>query len=362
MEITLYSKPCLLYEAAELVFALVNGIPAEKLTGTGEYCIPPEEVQKIQEQACAGLSLEDEQLQFYFRGVPLEGSQGRASCLGCCLLYSSLEIAASGVDEMRQALSEAWAYHREKGYRINGIDQFSISMEPSGDGKQFTTLSEEISWLPVPQIFKMQLLEVFSAFDQHLAQVTELLRPVAEALEPLLEPWAARAQGLLQSWEKLLRQKNLAEELLLRRACLQPDCYDSLLIALRYFSFGASPGKIEELARCVVFHLSVSVPPSLDQDTKLPVMTEREFTVLRLLANPDRIEMLRLMATGPMSGSEVAKELQLHVGSTFRDVNNMYNAGLLLLVPGKVKNRYCTNLQLIENITAHLNEYLRSGR
>ena len=154
----------------------------------------------------------------------------------------------------------------------------------------------------------------------------------------------------------------ISEEFLLRRARLRFDCYDTLRIALRYFSFGGSPGKIDELTGCVAFHLSVSVPPSLDQETKLPVMTERELTVLRLLANPDRIEMLRLMATDPMSSSEVAKELQLHVGSTFRDVNNMYNAGLLLLVPGKGKNRYCTNLQLIENITAHLNEYLQSGR
>lgn len=362
MEVALYAKPCLLYEAAELVFALVNGIPPEKLTGTGEYCIPPEQMQAIQAQACADLNPEDEQLQFYFRGVPLEGTHGRASCLGCCLLYSSLEIASPGVEEMRQALSAAWTDHREKGYRVNGIDAFSISMEPVEDGKQFSSLSKEISWLPVPSDYQMQLLEVFSAFDQHLAQVTDLLRPVADKLELLLEPWVARAQGLLQSWENLFQQENQAEEFLLHKARLRFDHYNSFGIALRYFSFGGSPGKIDELTGRVAFHISVSVPPSLEQANPRLTMTEQEYAALRLLANPDRVEMLRLMAEKPMSGSEVAKELKLHVGSAFRDINNLYNAGLLLLLPGKGKSLYSANLQAVEDLTAHLVEYLRNGQ
>lgn len=361
MDVALYPRPCLLYEAAELVFALVNGIPPEKLTGTGEYCIPPDHVQAIQAEACAGLSLEDEQLQFYFRGVPLEGTYGRTSCLGCCLLYSSLEIASSGVEEMQQALSAAWADHRERGYRINGIDAFSIGMEPTEDRAQFTSLSKEIAWLPVPQAYQMQLLEVFSAFDQHLAQVTSILKPVAAKLESLLEPWVARAQDLLQGWETLFRQENQAEEFMLHQAQLRFDHYNFLGIALRYFSFGGSPGKIDELTGRVSFHMSVSVPPSLEQAEPLPAMMEQEYSALRLLANSDRVEMLRLMAERPMSGSEVARQLQSSVGSTFRDINNMYNAGLLLLLPGKGKSLYSTNFPAIETLTTHLLEYLRSG-
>lgn len=362
MKVALYSKPCLLYEAAELVFSLVNGIPPEKLTGTGKYCIPPDEVGRIQKEACAGLSPEDERLQFYFRGVPLEGTRGRPSCLGCCLLYSSLEITCSDAEEMRLALSAAWADHRARGYRVNGIDAFSISMEPSEDGKRFSSLSEEIAWLPVPQSYQMRLLEVFSAFDYHLERVTELLLPVAQALSPLLEPWVDRAQELLQSWRELLSRDAQAEEFLLRRARLSFDRYDSLALALRYFSYEGSPGKIDELTGRVCFHMSVSVPPALERREPLPAMTEQEYSALRLLASSDRVEMLRLMAQRPMSGSEVAKALGTSVGSTFRDINNMYNAGLLLLLPGKGKSLYSASLPAIENLTSHLLEYLQSGR
>lgn len=41
MELEIYKKPCLLLEAAELVCAVVNNIPAEKLTVPDTYAIPP---------------------------------------------------------------------------------------------------------------------------------------------------------------------------------------------------------------------------------------------------------------------------------------------------------------------------------
>lgn len=88
MKVTIYQEPCWLLEAAELVYGLVNQIPVEKLAGSGPYCIPPDQVRRIQAEACAGLDPLDELTQFYFRGVPLEGVSGRLSCLGCALLYS----------------------------------------------------------------------------------------------------------------------------------------------------------------------------------------------------------------------------------------------------------------------------------
>ena len=41
LEVQIYREPCWLLEAAELVYGLVNRIPAGKLTVPGQYCIPP---------------------------------------------------------------------------------------------------------------------------------------------------------------------------------------------------------------------------------------------------------------------------------------------------------------------------------
>ena len=76
MKVTIYQEPCWLLEAAELVYGLVNQIPVEKLAGSGPYCIPPDQVRRIQAEACTGLDVLDELTQFYFRGVPLKGFLG----------------------------------------------------------------------------------------------------------------------------------------------------------------------------------------------------------------------------------------------------------------------------------------------
>lgn len=44
MNVQIMSTPCYLLETVELIYAFVNGVPAEELTGPGSYCIPVREV------------------------------------------------------------------------------------------------------------------------------------------------------------------------------------------------------------------------------------------------------------------------------------------------------------------------------
>lgn len=46
VDVVIEREPCYLLEAAELAYSLVNDIPAEKLSGTGLYCIPAEAIQR----------------------------------------------------------------------------------------------------------------------------------------------------------------------------------------------------------------------------------------------------------------------------------------------------------------------------
>ena len=47
MNVQIMSTPCYLLETVELIYAFVNGVPAEELTGPGSYCIPVREVQRL---------------------------------------------------------------------------------------------------------------------------------------------------------------------------------------------------------------------------------------------------------------------------------------------------------------------------
>ena len=67
MNVQIMSTPCYLLETVELIYAFVNGVPAEELTGPGSYCIPVREVQRIMDTVCAGLALQNPTLQFFFQ-------------------------------------------------------------------------------------------------------------------------------------------------------------------------------------------------------------------------------------------------------------------------------------------------------
>lgn len=357
MDVTIYQEPCWLLEAAELVYGLVNQLPAEQLTAQGPYCIPSDEVVRIQAAACAGLSPQDPVLEFYFHGVPLEGEQIRKSSLGCCLLYSSMELSCSNIDDMARALSQSWHSRRRSQYRISGIDSFSIGLEQSEH--DCFLLSQEIAELPVPQNYRMQLLEVLLAFDEHLTRVVELLRPVAEALPALMEPWIQGAAALATIWREFF-ENNSAEDFLLKRARVKREKLQSVELALRYISPLPSPGKFKESTGTIQFHMGVAVLP--EPNTSQPTVPEDwEFAALRLAANPDRARMLRLMVDRPMTLLELSEMLGLNRGSVFRDLNGLVNARLLLNESIDGRNCYRTNVPAFHGMMDRFLRYIEQN-
>ena len=360
LNITVCYEPSLLLEAAEVVYAFVNDIASKRMTLPTKYYLPVEAVDSIRNSVCAGLSAEDPQLQFYFRGVPVEGIADRLSCLGCCLLYYSVEVAHPGVDDMARALSETRAGHRRNGYSIYGIDPFTVNLAPAEDGA-FASLSGQIARLPVGASYRMQLVEVFSAFDEHLERVVEILRPVAQALGPLLAPWVEQARDRMAQWEPFFRQ-NSAEEFLMRHGHVKAENLQELQIGFRYFSPLLCPIYVDDAAGRVSIHMGIGICPKMEPGPVPPVMDENRYAILRLLANPDRVEMLRLMAERPMGVPELSKRLHLNSGSVFRDVNSMHNAQLLLFQQENGKNLYSTNLSIISRTASDLVAYIQNDR
>ena len=303
LEVQIYREPCWLLEAAELVYGLVNRIPAGKLTVPGQYCIPPDELRKIQEEACAGLDLEDELLRLYFRGTALEGVSGRKFCLGCALLYVSFDLAHPEPEEMTRCLKETWYKLRREQYRISGINMFSLGLERAKE-PSFQTLAEEIGDLPVPVKLRMQILEVFSAYDVHLDRVVALLRPVAEALPALLRPWVERAAPLVKQWEEFFAA-HTPQEFLYRRARVQVEDCQFLdmapgpplpshlrpsawrsgrkdgrpicpLVSFRTFAYSSERAETPPLVRCCMF---VKNPLQINGavDTRIPATNSHVF-------------------------------------------------------------------------------------
>ena len=98
-----------------------------------------------------------------------------------------------------------WRALCESGFHVEGIDGFSLSFEPALAGK-LLSLARELAALQVPPLYRMQLLEVFSAFDRHLERVVELLRPIAAVLPDYMAPWTRQIPALAEQWDTFFRE------------------------------------------------------------------------------------------------------------------------------------------------------------
>ena len=352
MNVIFYKKPCLLLETTELVFAQVNQIPARDLTADGEFCLPPEEVHRIQKAVCGELRCSEEELQFYFKGFCIGTESSRMSCIARCLVYNSLEVGCSDVDSMIQALSANWQV-QPNALRISGMDMYSLSFDSAEPGT-FAPLSVEMMKLPIPAEYQTHLVEVFSHYEQYLRHLAEILRPATARLETLLEPWVQKAQPVAAQWEDFLTG-DVAGDFFRNRANINRREFGALEVSLRYFP--AEPGylRIYEPNGDVRMLIGVAMKAGrLSHPAQKEVLADWECTALRLIANPDRLAMLQAMMEKPMSGQDLAQKLGLHGGSVFRDLNSMYNARLLTREMDNGKNVYRTDLTVIQLLSRHM--------
>lgn len=356
MEVVIYREPCWLLEAAELVYGLVNRVPPGRLTANRPYCIPPAEVERIQDAACTGISPDDPLIKFYFQGTPVEGESARLSCLGVSLLMVDLEISQPSVDGMVQALRRSWHSIREQRSHIAGIDGYSLDFDPS-DGT-VASLSQEISTLSVPVAYQMELIEVFSGYDEHLSRVAELLRPVAERLPALMKPWVQAAQELMDQWEAYFRVHSV-EEFVLRRGCMRVEDCRKVEIAMRYFSPVPSPFIARSDSGQLRIHMGIVMEQAVDYSDRQNQLQEWEYAAMRLLSNPVRMEMFRSMMARPMTAQDLCKKMKMNPGSVSRDLNSLNNARLLLTQVIDGRKYYQSNYQELKNITDHLLQFVQ---
>ena len=354
MEFQVHRKPCILLETVELVYSYVNQIPAEELTENAEYCIPAREISAIRDTVCGSLDPDNEELQFYFKGVPVDGKDRHLSCLACCMIYSTMDFSCTDIDSAVNSLKRGW-FLTDRPFRISGINGISLNLT-SAEG-EYTTLAWEIGRLPVPQSYQLQLVEVFSAFRWHLDRLMTILRPAAQRLEPLLAPWVEQAIPRAEEWERYLQEPAAMQTMLQKTGLKEPEIR-RLEIALRYFFPFGGPGEFQHPVAHLCLHLGVGIPPGQDAPETPDRLRDWEFTALRLMVHPDRARMLRAMTDHPMSVQDLSQSLGLNPGSVFRDLNNMNNAGLLTQEVISNRIHYRTDSAAVERLTKHLMRYL----
>ena len=213
---------------------------------------------------------------------------------------------------MCRELTQNWRAMRSRGLRITSISDNSLNVEEQ-DAGGFSSLAQEMAELPVPQSYRMQLLEAFSAFDTYLDQLLQLLTPIIGRLPALLEPWVRQAARLQEKWSQFFLE-NSPEEFFLQRSAVVCDNCKTVTMRFRYFFSDMALGRIWSKDGTILFHLGVGKEPE-PRRAEPCSMADEEFEALRLMGNPARARMLQAMMYRTMTIQELSKALGLNPGS-----------------------------------------------
>lgn len=364
IEVTVTSRPYILYETVALLRAYVNGSDISGLTGDGAYCLHPSEVEEIAEQVCAGIDIAAPWVQLFFKNYPILNDVKSSTCLASCIAYSFffIETEETTLRQQLDYVSEKWAVTRREGYQINSINRFSIEIEPAVTAEPIR-LFEELQGLPISSEFSMLLYEAFSDLDFFIDQLYALIAPVAELLAQALRPYEARTAELAGQWTDFLKERSVLNDFLRRGTGTEiSETLEEIKIVLRYFEPRMVVGSYVA-DKCIAdLHVGIGVKPVLSASGKEEkIDLEREFAAFKLLGDKSRRDIIRLLGKNALSMQEIINQLGINSGTVFRNINSLFQAGLLSREIHGDRFFYKAKLDDIQTIFDHMMRYFRES-
>lgn len=354
MNVQIMSTPCYLLETVELIYAFVNGVPAEELTGPGSYCIPVREVQRIMDTVCAGLALQNPTLQFFFQKEALADDSGDFTCIARNIAYFVSTFSCKTISSAFDLLRKSWlTILQEHSYPASiGRYTFDCGWQDESESES-TNLELGVNQLLISQDYREKLLNVLKNFDYYTHLLEELIAPVERRLELLMVPWVKHSEPLRQNWYAYLTQPDLPSLLQQKWKFVTKEPIDQVYAVLGYFRAKVQMLELETLGNQNVIYIHIGVNCTTD------LCDEEEFApweirALRLLGSQARIKLLKAIHAQPMSTRELAQNLGMNLGSVGRDVSSLLTAGLLVVEVDDDRRRYRINTTALDTIIQYL--------
>ncbi len=350
MNVWVTAQPHLLYETVELLYAYVNGILPLELTQEGPYCLPEEAIRQMLDVACAGISRDDPEMQYYFGRYVFCEDPEQTTCIARNLVYNAMGPSDGNLDADCLRLCQSRQRQRAGRERLVDIDEYRLIYLKSNDS-EFTPLAQEIAKLGLGSEYAQKLLEQVSGFEEAMDRLKTILSPVAEKLRPLLTPWAQLAEPLAQHWEAYFHRPDAEAQCRKRVRSMEERSMTSLRVQLRYLRPKLAVGAVDRSDGSAFCHMGVAVP----MEKTVSVSFESwEFQALWLLGSEARMRMLWAMLDRPMSARDLAGQLELHLGAVCRDISSLLHSRLLITEQVNGRNRYRTNKESLSILAKHL--------
>lgn len=352
MGITFHHTPSLFQEAEEVLFLYANQLPiSEPPYPDSPYCIPAHELARMTQEACCRIPQGDPTLRYFFQAYSLPQERNNPiTCLARILAYSFADLnlpcasqtIASLEEFLETAVREEYVFDGLHAMTINFLPRCQASSEFSDNG---------IRRLPAPLAFREKLQAVLDQPKKMLSPLAALMEPVMDYLRQALVPWMLRADPMAQAWEDRLRSMTPKRFFLdvLHYPITPPSSIEATI--LYFFPNMVMMGTSNDGSTMkLMVSATAGVPWLLESEEFM----SWELQALRLLGSPLRFKMLNALRQKSMSSREMAKELNLHLGSVTRDVNSMEEVRLLNSERHGLRRRYNVNYAAIRVLAKHL--------
>ncbi len=356
MRIVINPEISLMKEAVELVFTYVNQMNPGRLA-VGDSGIPQEDVCAMMDAACGDLDLKDPILRFFFQSFTIDNYKNTScadTCVAIIMVYSFLRYSGCDMELTRKSLHDHHIGHAP----YIAVTSFNVCGLGTLDCQEYRSLAAQLNAFDMPDGLRLQLLEMITGYHRHVDLLCDLLEPVAQKLLPLLMPWWEKAESSRQQWLALLSKEEGLQELC-KGFTFVTDDMEQIEMNPHLLRVGLGYGSYDHDKFALVCDFSFDAFPGKARRNRL---SSTEIAALRLLANPDRIEMLQIMMDGFVTPKELTERLNLYSGSVFRDLSNMFQAQLLDVEVDGIHRSYKTNIANLERLVNRLVQCIKNQR
>ncbi len=363
IRVVITGHPHMLYETVELLRTVINRLPVLRLTTDGSYCLRAEELSELEQELTRNFDLSDKWMDFFFKAYPILDDSNTTTCLASCIAYSFFYIDTQHytLKDHLDYIAKEWKELRHNGYQINLINRFSLGIEPLAS-REPIRLYEELHRLPISSDFCMLLYEAFSDLDFYIEKLYTLLLPVATFLETKFAQYEERTIPLLEKWVDFFADQPTVNAFLRRRTGTElPANFSELRIALRYFDCRMVVGSYLSDNAIAVMHIGVGVVPTLDHAPAIEQIDfEKEFAAFKLLGDKGRRDIIHILGQDALSMQEITNQLGLNSGTVFRNINSLFQAGLLSREIQGERFYYRAKISYIQSIFNHMMGYFQN--
>lgn len=363
----------ILTETVELLYKFVNNLTLDNIRRNfqlrhGErldaserrhYDAVLDALEHMLREATHGLDRNDARLQAYFRNLQPDAGRDWA-CLAQILLCSFYDGEShtfdEGIAECRRMYSETVSQGWEK-YKIVGIDRAGLSFVPIGENEEEQPLFDQLDAYEIPNGCKWTIYKELEDYDAALAELTQLLRPIAERLEKLLRHYDGLVASTVRLWEDYFASNSFAVCKQTMMGVTGQEAPEAPKQIVRFWWLGCNQMHYYQDERREVLNVGMLVCPGISPKSTRYAQ-ENLVNILKFLSDNSKFEILRRLSERSCYGLELANEMQLTSGTISKHLNALFSYGLINLQ--RVNNRvyYQTDRDAVRRFLKELEEGL----